>query len=961
MKTRKNSKILILVLTLALLIGSVFAVTASAAEAETGDLYAVNVYHNDKLSVMFAVKATQAEIQNGTVQVKYTWNDENPTEEIATFHKAHPTKAGYVYVITSGVAAFRLTETVDFTVYVNDEVVESGTYSVAAYLYNKLYRDAVTGAEKDVYETLIEYGAASQVYFNHNVENMIDDVNYVYSKNANVKFGGKSYVLGSTAVTATYSGTGNVEAWIINGQEIASTATTYDVTVDGVVSVDIKVQCVHADVNPKDHNCDYCGANEFGTCADGDNDHNCDYCGAVLSECADTDSDHYCNVCNAKLSDCVDEGKDHVCDICKGNVGDHTDTDNDHNCNYCGEKLTDCTNENDDHYCDICGTKLPCVDANTDHKCDICGEGSDCWDNDGNYRCDGCGVYSFNSDMTNGEHGMIIYQGQSNDYETTANTVIYSNQVTGADRPAGYDYGAYYSIVDDPSGIANKVLKVNMPARVEEGGKYMNSHVRFTPDGAGDILVFDFDMYLSAENTQGVDGLYIYLVDDSVFNYDPKQGVAEPDNQDGQGYQKIIIQTASHSSGETRIKMCGQTTNAKADEWFGVRVIVNAATKTLSVYYTLDDGQTYVGPNLDWIDRTSTQVDLGNITSVGFKANTYRKDEGASYNTYVDNVVAFKTLCYNFDINADKNWDYCSQVDNNSDHLCDGCNDYLDCEFVDKNTDGKCDACGNTTFTKNITTGVNVFAFTKVSGNNADSTYAQTKITDVDPYGGTGAAVQNKYGVRLFRDADPENASNTVLKMVNNNNSKQNTTNNSSTSTLTFEAASTVDGGKIHVLEFDFYAYYHAKGGNQFGLLKLISIDSTGARTVLNNGFCGYTSITNAAANNFTFGENAGATETESQVLLDARKWYRIRVTFDQNTGEIYYDVSFDHGDTWYLMTTSSFSKTGLSAKTLTIGFQFDIYGLGGSLYFDNVNYTITDTAPARPTELGLDAVENAQ
>ena len=60
-------------------------------------------------------------------------------------------------------------------------------------------------------------------------------------------------------------------------------------------------------------------------------------------------------------------------------------------------------------------------------------------------------------------------------------------------------------------------------------------------------------------------------------------------------------------------------------------------------------------------------------------------------------------------------------------------------------------------------------------------------------------------------------------------------------------------------------------------------------------------------------------------------------------------------------MTTSSFSKTGLSAKTLNIGFQFDHYGLGGSLYFDNVIYTITDTAPARPTELGLDAVENAQ
>lgn len=969
MKTRKNSKLLILVLSLALLIGSVFAITASAAEAETGDLYAVTINHNDKISVAFIVKATQAEITDGTVAVKYTW--EGGEEQTAVYHSNY-SEPGYVYVVTNGVAAYELGKTLTFTVYTNGVAGETGTYSVANFLYNKLYRDGATGAKKDVYETLLAYGAASQVYFDKDASNLVTEFDYAYTNNANVKFeNGRNSIFGSTA-TATYSGTGNVEAWVINGEEIASTATTYEVTVDGVVSVDIKVQCVHADVNPKDHNCDYCGANEFGTCEDADKNHKCDYCGATLSECADTDNNHNCDLCGTKLSDCVDAGKDHVCDICGGNVGGEcADGNNDHNCDYCGEKLTDCKNENDDHYCDICGTKLPCVDGNNDHKCDICGEGSDCQDANSDYRCDACGVYSFNTNMTDGEHGMIIYQGQSNNYKTNADTVIYSNQVTGADRPDGYGYGAYYSIANDPTGIANKVLQVNMPARVNEGGQYMSSHVRFTPDGEGDILVFDYDMYLSSENTQGVDGLYIYLVDDTVFNYDPKQGDAEPDNQDGQGYQKIIIQTTSHSSGETRIKMGGSTTNAKADQWFSVRVIVNAAAKTLSLYYSINGGETYSSPNSNWVDKTSTQVDLSKITSVGFKANTYREEgEGMSlsYNTYVDNVELYKTDCFSFTAN-NKEWNYCSEISVDGDHICDGCGAELNCEIMDKNLDGRCDVCGIRGFGADITNDLEDIDVSYVLSNSTNSVNSGIVTPEsCQSYNEITASQRpDGYGrgtLYSLVDDPTTAASNTVLSINVSNPAKSGATQN-----LVNYIKITPDGdanARFLMLEADFYAvsvdasknifHFTAFGDDFDPLVSQKGITDT-SKTVTGMGFQRVSILAPKCTSASAVTLSIGGTSTTAKTL----QWVSVKFILDtvENVYYIYYSV--DGGNTFTAIKTASappvtYGITRLPdySKVQYMGIETDTYGVtGGQAYVDNLRVVRVNTIQFGTVTLG--------
>ena len=116
----------------------------------------------------------------------------------------------------------------------------------------------------------------------------------------------------------------------------------------------------HADANPCDHECDWCGAS-VGNCLDENNDHDCDICGDVMSACADADKDHFCDVCGVQNSHCID-------------VAPY-----DHNCEWCGEKMSE--HDYVDGVCSVCGEEDPNYepphthkDTGLDAKCDECGE-----------------------------------------------------------------------------------------------------------------------------------------------------------------------------------------------------------------------------------------------------------------------------------------------------------------------------------------------------------------------------------------------------------------------------------------------------------------------------------------------------------------------------------------------------------------------------------------------------------
>ena len=915
MKTRKNSKILILVLSLALLIGSVFAITASAAEAETGDLYAVNVYHNDKLAVMFAVKATQAEIQNGTVQVKYTWNDADPTEEVATYLEAHPTKAGYVYVVTTGVAAFALTDTVDFTVYTNGVAGDSGTYSVATYLYNKLYRDAVTGAEKDVYETLVAYGAASQVYFEYNTENMIDAVDYAYTNNSDVKFNGKSYSIGQSTVTATYNGTGIVGAWIINGEEIASSATTYEVTVDGVVSVDVKVTCDHTDANPKDHECDYCGTEMGGACADGDKDHNCDYCGAELSTCADGNNDHNCDVCGTKLSECADATPaDHLCDICGDKISLCVDNNNDHNCDICGKlKITACADENKDHACDICGNTTECTDGDLNHSCDICGNVTYCADADGDYRCDACGVISFNTNMTDGQNGVNILHAQSSAGGASASNSQALYAITGADKGSTYTYGTYFSVVNDPTGVAdNMVLSINNKSN-SGGSGYLSNYIKVTPtavDANGGLIVLEADFYVDS-CTDKKNALHF-----SAFT---NAANAAYGTSISTGYQNITIYKAADGT----LTIGGKTVSGVTVQmWVGIKIVLDTVNNKYSVYYSTDSGETFTAVISNASPaNTSRLANFADVTSMGVYSDTY----GVTNQSYVDNLKVSKLSCLAIKTDSgDVSYGACTEGDVH-DHKCDSCGGPA---IADEDNNGRCDTCGVATFDVDSITSNNDFVINNIATLGTDAALegnfsaTNTITTDNRPTDFTA-------GTWLKLATDPTNAANTVLQS---NTVTANGQTDDTISDLTLTPTVVVEGGDLIVLDFDYYINGGASGKNLTRFMFGLDDGSYEAAW-------GISSITQVGV---VYGKLVADPDNTNNVI-SYQTWVKIRLVYD-NTNSCYYTfLSTDGGETY---VQSAVSKTLEGTGTVTsLGLTWTGWGVSSTQYFDNISCVQTDAA----------------
>ena len=236
MKTKNLAKILVLALSLVLLMTAVIGITASAeGEDDRGNIYSTSIVHNDKISIAIAVKATAEEIANNTVTVKYQWADE-AEPKTATYFGTHENQEGYVWVVTEGVAAYDLAREATITSYLNEGLVESGKYSVATFLYNKLYIDGVTGAAQECYETLLEYGATSQVYLDKNVDAPVNALNYAYTNNADVKINGSSSAFGSN-VTLAYIGDQILEGWVVDGVTYPASQTTFEI--NGTCSVDV--------------------------------------------------------------------------------------------------------------------------------------------------------------------------------------------------------------------------------------------------------------------------------------------------------------------------------------------------------------------------------------------------------------------------------------------------------------------------------------------------------------------------------------------------------------------------------------------------------------------------------------------------------------------------------------------------------------------------------------------------
>ena len=240
MKKFNYARIIVLVLSIALLIGAAFSISVAAADTSKGEFGSLSLAYADNVAIQVVVDATQEEIENGDVIVTYTVNGETKN---ATYYRT--TEDGRVWVITEGIAVYNLAETVTFNSYVGETQVERDrTCSAALFIYVRLYNDSTTtDVYKTLYKELLEYGAAAQKALNKNADALVTASTIVKTSNADVTINGKSYAFAPAAditVTPAYNGTlpvGKVlEGWLINdnGEEKA-VGTSFECS--GVVEV----------------------------------------------------------------------------------------------------------------------------------------------------------------------------------------------------------------------------------------------------------------------------------------------------------------------------------------------------------------------------------------------------------------------------------------------------------------------------------------------------------------------------------------------------------------------------------------------------------------------------------------------------------------------------------------------------------------------------------------------------
>lgn len=240
MKTTKFAKIIALVLTLALLVGSVMTISVSAETAtdSTGKILAQSVIYGEKTYIMFAVQAENA----SDVTVTYTWEGDETVYTASVYDGAE--YEGAVIFVTDGVALYELGKKVTASVSVDGAVVDTKTYSVAEFLYRQLYNkaDSLTEDQKAFYESLLVCGANAQKYIAKETENLVTDLTYVYTDNAEVTVNGGKYALVQSGATVELAYTGKlpVLSWTVGETTVETEAKTYTATVSGdSVKVDV--------------------------------------------------------------------------------------------------------------------------------------------------------------------------------------------------------------------------------------------------------------------------------------------------------------------------------------------------------------------------------------------------------------------------------------------------------------------------------------------------------------------------------------------------------------------------------------------------------------------------------------------------------------------------------------------------------------------------------------------------
>ena len=172
MKNTKFTKLAVLLMAVALLIGSAIVITVSAEETETEapaelSVYEANVVYNDMMYIAFTLQGSAPE---GAIAGIVVWNGEQAeytVENAASSDFSAAQDGERLYYTTPGVAAANIDTVFYFSAAytLNGEITLVGdvkSYSIAEYAGTRLARDVISRAQANVYANMLNYALASE-------------------------------------------------------------------------------------------------------------------------------------------------------------------------------------------------------------------------------------------------------------------------------------------------------------------------------------------------------------------------------------------------------------------------------------------------------------------------------------------------------------------------------------------------------------------------------------------------------------------------------------------------------------------------------------------------------------------------------------------------------------------------------------------------------------------------------
>ena len=219
MKNTKTAKILVAVLSAALILGAAFAFSAYASEAP--EIVSKNVSYEGALHLYYAIPATDTVKADNTVVNVYATNPD--TDANAQLIGSYSGKlehidvldGDYIVVRTQGIPAKDIAKYVYAQPVSGDVAGKVYRYSVAEYLYERLYvSENSSDLQKKLYNTTLQYGIDAQAVLDADAT-PIANYNYVYAYDATLDAEGNNsgLYLDGESVSLTYTGEETLTGW----------------------------------------------------------------------------------------------------------------------------------------------------------------------------------------------------------------------------------------------------------------------------------------------------------------------------------------------------------------------------------------------------------------------------------------------------------------------------------------------------------------------------------------------------------------------------------------------------------------------------------------------------------------------------------------------------------------------------------------------------------------------------